>query len=107
MAYTTWLIIIATIGIMLAFLVPLLRKSRISNLQNIDYITQFTMYMNAFVLLLPKDRNETTFMVTLIILLSIPVLAGLQYLIARWRLKKNIGLRCTGSRISFYYYRKV
>jgi hypothetical protein len=60
MAYTTWLIIIATIGIMLAFLVPLLRKSRISNLQNIDYITQFTMYMSAFVLLFTRrpERNH-------------------------------------------------
>jgi len=59
MAYTTWLIIIATIGIMLAFLVPLLRKSRISNLQNIDYITQFTMYMSAFrVVIYPKTGTK-------------------------------------------------
>ena len=107
MAYQILLISIGAAGLLAAFIVPVLRKSRISNLQNIDYITQFTMYLSAFVMLLPQDRSESTFLITLIILLSIPVLSGLQYLIARWRLKKNIGLRCIGSRISFYYYRKV
>ena len=93
MTYTTWLVIIATIGIVLAFLVPLLRKSRISNVQNIDYITQLAIYMSAFVMLLPKDRSASTFLITLIILLCIPLLAGVQYLIARWRIKRNIGLK--------------
>ena len=95
MTYPTWFIIIAVVMILLAFIVPILRKSRISSMQNIDYISQFAMFISGAILLLPKDQSQTTLMITLILLIGIPVLVVVQYLVTRWRIKRSSGLKIT------------